>query len=363
MFPEQRPRLFARRAFASHDGFDLLLLVHRSRVLLTLRHALERHDERAEFGENAPSGPNVDRTRVMSRPEQQLGRAIPQSHHGSVFVQRLEQSPRVHEPRQTEIGNLHHPALAPIAHHEHVLRLYVPVHDPIRVQIMQSVQQLPRRALHHPSRHQPSMPSMPRQYHPQIVLRVIYRQRQRPFLLIHDHPVQVHDVFVLHRSQRRHLAKRRRRQSHDLIPRDRPRLRVPSHGRRLERLNRVHSTCVKRARARPVSPRALVASSRALVVRSRRESSVAPRLARTRRRPRVHHASERALPDLSHDLAVVHRRARARARTGATREGGIVGGRGRGGRRRARGRRRSPRRCATRRRWRSRRARLQCQSS
>ena len=132
------------------------------------------------------------------------------------------------------------------------------------------------------------MPSMPRQYHPQIVLRVIYRQRQRPFLLIHDHPVQTHDVFVLHRSQRRRLAKRRRRQSHDLIPRDFPRLRVPSHRRRLERLDRVRSPC-----AAPRSSRASRQSSRPS---SSRASSSFDRVAnhpspRARRAPAVVRAS------------------------------------------------------------------------
>ena len=99
--------------------------------------------------------------------------------------------------------------------------------------------------------------------------------------------MQTHDVDVFHRSKRRHLSKRRRRQPKLLSLQRRARLRISSYRRRLERLDRVQTTY--RIPSLPSSivshPSSLIASSR----RSRARARVVAPSATTRARgPRAH---------------------------------------------------------------------------
>lgn len=109
--------------------------------LLLFRTALHNRRSGPHLRHNTPSPPQIHRRAVISLPQQQLGRPVPQRHHPIRKPIRLPLLISTKGPGQSEVGQLQHTVLCD----QHVGGLHVAVQDLVAVDVIEAVEQL----LHH----------------------------------------------------------------------------------------------------------------------------------------------------------------------------------------------------------------------
>mmetsp|Transcript_16103 Transcript_16103/g.41343 ORF Transcript_16103/g.41343 Transcript_16103/m.41343 type:complete len:204 (-) Transcript_16103:795-1406(-) len=141
--------LFGAR-FAEHSK-DLLHL----RLLETLIRLLYTIEERLlganKFGENTSNRPHVNSGCIVPSTKKNFDGAVPDGDYGSVIVQTTQGL--LVDASQAKVADLHTALFSAFSHDENVGRLEIPMHDPIAVQIVYTIEQLPHDGFGHVGRH------------------------------------------------------------------------------------------------------------------------------------------------------------------------------------------------------------------
>mmetsp|Transcript_41619 Transcript_41619/g.107754 ORF Transcript_41619/g.107754 Transcript_41619/m.107754 type:complete len:288 (+) Transcript_41619:430-1293(+) len=195
-----------------HDPEYLLHLVSLKRTAaLLLLLPLKQRPHRHQLREYAASSPDIDLLGVVLPAQQQLRGSVPDGDHHTVLVHGPKR--RLENARQAKVGDLHPPLLLAVAHHEDVAGLQVSVDDPVGVQVVQPVQQLPHDRLDHVGVKGlgVALVAVEADHLVQVVLRIVKCEVQGGLHPVDVHRVQSDDVWVQQLPQQHDFADRRGR--------------------------------------------------------------------------------------------------------------------------------------------------------